>query len=145
MVQAGFVNLSEIRGLTRAPQGRKLPVFCQLLAAAEAGAERRRHREAEAAAREKSRRDREEAEARERRLAALARREAEAWREVDALIASRQRERYDEAVALLVDLNEVCVRAGRDGEAAGRIDRLRREHARKTSLMERLRRSGLLT
>jgi hypothetical protein len=115
----------------------------QLLAAARACAERRRHRDAEAAARGKARRERDAAEARERRLATLARHETVAWSEVDDLIATRQREKYDEAVALLVDLHELCIRAGRGEEAAWRIARLCDEHARKRSLMERLRTSGL--
>jgi hypothetical protein len=100
--------------------------------------------EAERAAREKARREREAAEARERHLAALAQREAQAWRELDQLIATKQPKRYDEAVGLLRDLGDVCTRSGRDPEAAKRIARLHEEHARKSGLIERLRKAGLL-
>lgn len=117
----------------------------ELLQAAEARAEERRRQEAERAAREKTRREREAAEARERHLAALAKREAEAWRELDALIATKQPKNYDEAVALLRDLRDVCVRGGRQAEAAIHIARLREEHAKKPSLIERFRKAGLAT
>lgn len=128
----------------RAPATQARPrTVGELLAAAKARAEKRQRREAEMTAREKARREREAMEARERRLASTARREAEAWREVDTLIAIRQARSYDEAVALLVDLHEVCVRAGREAEATRRITRIRDEHFRKRSLIERIRASGL--
>jgi hypothetical protein len=117
----------------------------ELLKAAEARAEERRRREAARAAREKESREREEAEERERHLTELTKREGEAWRELDALIATKQPKKYDEALVLLVDLREVCVRAGRQTEAMTRIARLREEHARKPSLIERLRKAGLAT
>lgn len=117
----------------------------ELLEAAKARAEARRRHEAELAARQKASREREGAAARERHLEALATREGEAWREVDALIASKQPRKYDEAVVLLRDLRDVSALAGRQAEAAGRIARLREEHARKPSLVERLRKAGLFT
>lgn len=115
----------------------------ELRKAAKACAEERRRKEAARAAREKARRDREAAEARERHLAALAEREAEAWRKLDVLIAAKQPKKYDEAVALLRDLRDICARDGRHAEAATRIARLREEHAKKASLIERLRKAGL--
>ncbi|MHB8874024.1 MAG: hypothetical protein ACYC8T_10095 [Myxococcaceae bacterium] len=117
----------------------------ELLEAAEGRAEERRRQKSEHAAREKARREREAAEARERHLVALAKREAEAWRELDALIATKQPKKYDEAVALLGDLRDVCARGGRQVEAATRIARLRREHTKKPSLIERFRKAGLTT
>mgnify|MGYP001172704973 FL=1 len=115
----------------------------ELLKAAEERAEERRRQKAEHAAREKARREREAADARERHLAALAKRETEAWRELDALIATKQPKKYDEAVALLGDLRDVCVRGGRQVEAAARIARLREEHTKKPSLIDRFRKAGL--
>jgi len=117
----------------------------ELLRAAQGRAEERRRHKAEQAAREKARREREAAEARERHLSALARREAEAWRELDALIATKQTKKYDEAVALLTDLRDVCARGGRQAETATRLARLREEHAKKPSLIERFRKAGLTT
>lgn len=117
----------------------------ELLKAAEGRAEERRRQKAEYAAREKAHREREAAEARERHLAALAKREAEAWRELDTLIATKQPKKYDEAVALLGDLRDVCAPSGRQVEAATRIARLREEHTKKPSLVERFRKAGLTT
>jgi hypothetical protein len=116
----------------------------QLVEAAKVRAEERRRQETKRAARAKARRERAAAEARERRLAALAKREDEAWREVDALIATKQPKKYDEAVVLLRDLCDVCARGGSQEEAAARIARLRAEHSRKPSLMNRLRKAALL-
>jgi hypothetical protein len=117
----------------------------EILGAAEARAKERARQEAERVARERAHRERKEAEARERHLAALATREGEAWRELDALIATKQPKMYDEAIMLLRDLRDICVRAGRQAEAASRIARLREEHAKKPSFIERIRKAGLAT
>lgn len=115
----------------------------ELIEAAEDRADERRCQEVERAACEKARREREEAAARELRLNALAKRQEEAWRQVEALIATKQPKNYDEAIAMLGDLRDLCVRAGRQAEAAARIARLQQEHASKPSLMKRLRQAGL--
>ena len=132
---------------SRAPEAplAKVRSVGEILKAAEGRAEERRRQKAEHAAREKARREREAAEARERHLSALAKREADAWRELDALIATKQPKKYDEAVALLGDLRDVCARGGRQAEAAKRIARLREEHTKKPSLIERFRKAGLTT
>jgi flagellar motility protein MotE (MotC chaperone) len=117
----------------------------ELLEAAKGKAEERRSREAARAAKAKAREEREAAKARDLRLEALAERQVESWHEVEKLIATKQPRKYDEAVALLQDLREVCVRAGKPGEAASRIARLREEHAKKGTLIERFRKAGLLT
>ncbi len=116
----------------------------ELLAEAERRAGERQRLEAERATRERARREREAAEARERHLAELAGREAAAWREVETLIATKQPKRYDAAVALLGDLRELAVRAGRQGEAEDRIRDLLARHAKKATLIERLRAAGLI-
>ena len=116
----------------------------ELLEAAEQRAEERRRREAERAARERARQEREAAEARERHLTSLARREAEAWGEVEALIATKQPGKYDAAVALLRDLRELAVRSGRREEVEARLGRLHEQHAKKPSLIGRLRAAGLV-
>lgn len=122
----------------------KLPrTVAKIRAAASKLAEERRRNEAERAAAERGRREREAAEARERHLANLGKREADAWRRVDALIATKQPGRYDEAVTLLLDLREIGVRKGQAGEVEGRLRRVWEEHARKPSLLERLRKAGL--
>lgn len=116
----------------------------ELLGAAKQRTEERRRREAERAARERARREREAAEARERHLASRARREAEAWNEVEALIATKQPGKYDAAVALLRDLRELAVRSGRREEVEERLGRLHAQHAKKPSLIGRLRAAGLI-
>jgi hypothetical protein len=116
----------------------------ELLGAAKQRTEERRRREAERAARERARREREAAEARERHLASLTRREAEAWNEVEALIATKQPGKYDAAVALLGDLRELAVRSGRREEVERRLGRLHAQHAKKPSLIGRLRAAGLV-
>ncbi len=115
----------------------------ELREAAEERAEERRRKEAERAAAERARREREEAEARERYLAALAKREAAAWREVDMLIATKQPARYDAAVKLLGDLRDLGVHKGQVEEMEARLLRLREEHSKKPSLLERLKKAGL--
>ena len=122
----------------------RLRTVGELLKAADTCAEQRRRHEAESAARENARRARADAEVREQHLTALAKREAAAWREVDALIATKQAKKYDEAVALLHDLRDVCARDGRQTNAAARVARLRAEHAKKPSFVERLRKAGML-
>ena len=115
----------------------------ELLGIAEGRAEERHRQQSERAAIEKARREREEAAERELRLNTLAKREEPAWRQVNTLIASKQPKNYDEAIALLLDLRELCIHAGRQPEAAARIQGLEQEHASKRSFIERLRKAGL--
>jgi hypothetical protein len=116
----------------------------ELLSAAERRTEERRRKEADRAAREKARREREKAAARERYLDDLATREPATWKEVDALIATKKPADYDEAVRLLGDLKDLGARSGRIAEVQSRIQRIREEHWKKTSFIERLQRAGVL-
>lgn len=76
---------------------------------------------------------------RQRRLTALAAEGDGAWTRVGGHVAGRKPADYDAAVALLADLEEVTDRA----VFVERLQSLRREHARKTSFVERLDRAGL--
>jgi hypothetical protein len=114
-----------------------------LLAAAARRTSDRRRKEAERAAKARIRREQEEAAARERRLDELAQREGEAWLRIDALVATKRPTAYDEAVRLLSDLRDLGVREGRATEVEARIQALRGEHARKTSFLHRLEKTGL--
>lgn len=116
----------------------------ELLNAAEEIAEERHRKETARMAAEREQRERQEAEARKRHLADLARREPGVWRRVDELIATKQPARYDEAVKLLLDLRELGRNQGRDHEFEECLQRLFDEHARKPSLVERLKKAGLL-
>lgn len=115
----------------------------KLLAAAERISQERRRKEAEKAAREQARREREAAEARSRYLATLAGREAKLWSKVDELIATKNPGRYDDAVKLLCDLRELALQQGRADEIEARLLRLREEHAKKWTFLERLKKAGL--
>jgi len=115
-----------------------------LLAAADRIAEERRRKEAERAAAEHARREREKREARERYLEDLAPREEDAWRKIDTLIATKQPARYDEAVKLLCDLRELAVRRGRTDGVESQLRRLCETHAKKPSLLDRLKRAELI-
>ncbi|MFD1536907.1 hypothetical protein [Nonomuraea guangzhouensis] len=113
----------------------------------DAAAVRRQERERSAAAKraeEEARRERERALACERRLDELARDEETAWARAEALIATKRAVEYDQAVELLKDLETVARRV--DGMAAfsERFTRLRTQHLRKPSLIERFDRAGLI-
>ena len=116
----------------------------ELFEVADRLAEARKQKEAERAARERLRREQEAAVAREKRLAGLAKQEPEAWRQVDALIATKRPRDYEEAVRLLKDLADLGEKRGRQAEVRDRLAQLRQEHARKSTLIERLKAAGLL-
>ena len=114
-----------------------------LLVAADNRKEERRRDNAERAAREKAQRERLAALARTRYLRNLTKREPAAWRQVDDLIATRQPAEYDQAVKLLADLRALGALENRVAAVDAQIQRLREQHAKKDSLLARLRRVGL--
>jgi hypothetical protein len=116
----------------------------QLLDAAQQHAEARKRNEAERAALERRRREQEAAAAREKYLAILAKRVPETWGKVDALIATKRPGDYDTAVQLLKDLAELGEKNGLQAEVREQLARLRQEHARKPTLITRLRAAGLI-
>jgi len=116
----------------------------EILEASQHHAEVRRRRAAEREARERIRREQEAVAAREKRLASLAEREPDPWRQVDALIATKRPRDYEEAVRLLKDLADLGQKRGRQAEVRDRLARLRQEHARKPTLLKRLKAAGLL-
>jgi hypothetical protein len=99
--------------------------------------------EAAQRAAERARIERDRALARERRLDELSRDENAAWSRVDALIATRKPGEYDAAVALLTDLRALATRDGRGDAFTQRSATLRKTHARKPSLIDRLERAGI--
>jgi len=80
---------------------------------------------------------------RARHLDKIAGRESELWNEVENLISTKQPKSYDCAVKLLVDLRDLAARKGKADEFRARIDAICTAHARKPSLIERLRKAGL--
>lgn len=114
-----------------------------LLHGARSVGDERRRVEAAQAEIEKERREREAALARSKYLGDLARKEPAVWRDIDALVATKQPSSYDRAVGLLVDLRDAAATRGREADFFAQVDLLRTGHARKPSLIARIRKSGL--
>lgn len=115
----------------------------ELRDAATAQQEERERVAAERKAQEMARQARAAAVAREQRLDALALREEQAWQHVDLLISSKNPREYDAAVAVLLDLQALAERRS-DGNAFDRrFRRLREQHLRKPSLIQRFDNAGL--
>lgn len=137
-----------IRLFRQSPRGRHVGGVTHqrvgdLLVAADTRKEEQRRDNTERAARRKTQRERLAALARKRYLRKLAKREPAAWRQVEDLIATRRPAEYDHAVKLLADLRELGVLKNRVAPVDAQIQRLREQHAKKESLLTRLRRAGL--
>ncbi len=63
---------------------------------------------------------------------------------MDALISTKRPRDYEVAVQLLKDLAEHGEQRGREAEVRDRLAQLRQAHARKPTLLERLKAAGLL-
>jgi hypothetical protein len=109
-----------------------------LLAAGEKVRTRRQEATRRREAAERRRKEQEAAAARAKRLAVLGRDPSKAWNKVDALIETKRPKEYDAAVTLLADLHALD-----DAAFAARIRRLREQHARKPSLIDRFDRAQL--
>lgn len=115
----------------------------ELLEAAEVRAEERRQAEARKRAEEAERRQREAQIARAEYLDKIAGRQPKLWAQVEGLIATKQPKRYDEAVKLLIDLRDLAQQEGKDDKFRMRMEAIHAAHARKPSLLQRLRNAGL--
>jgi hypothetical protein len=136
-----FQEEGGLRGQERAePQDAR--TAGDLLRAAEARAQQREQLAARNAAQEKERGDREAAAARATRLDSLAGKEPELWSEIESLISTKQPKSYDAAATLLVDLRDLAA-SKTGGDFQPRLEALRARHARKPSLLDRLRKAGL--
>lgn len=94
-------------------------------------------------AEEEARQERERLAARDRRLDKLAGEGDTAWSRVETMIATKKPAEYDAAVALLTDLQALAERDDHYDTFTSRTIALRRTHARKPSLIERLNRAGI--
>lgn len=115
----------------------------ELIEAAESRAEARRQAEARKRAEEAERRRREAEIARAEYLDTIASQKSKLWARVEGLIATKQPKRYDEAVKLLLDLRDLALREEKDDKFLQRMETFRAAHARKPSLLQRLRKAGL--
>lgn len=114
-----------------------------LLAAAQESRTRRQRQAQQREAAERQRREQAAAAARQQRLDDLAAGQDDAWRQVAALITTKRPKEYDAALTLLGDLKALSERDGGTAAFTRRVRRLRDEHARKPSLLDRLDRAGL--
>lgn len=103
----------------------------------------RQRRLAAQRAEDEARREQARVLARAKRLDKLATEEDTSWSQVDALIDTRKPAEYDAAVTLLTDLRALAEREDRYDKFTLRTTALRRTHARKPSLIERLDRAGI--
>ena len=110
----------------------------ELLRAAESHATERGRREAKRQAAEEAMLERERAAARAEYLETLAGREKQAWEQVGELIRTTKPKNYDQAVSLLVDLRELAVQRGGEGEFNSALEQLRALHYSKQSFLRRL-------
>ncbi len=115
----------------------------ELLAGAETRWTTRQRLAEERKAAERARQAQAAAAAREQRLDALAAQQEEAWQRVATMIETKKPKEYDAAVELLADLKALSERDRQTTVFSQQIRRLREEHARKPSLLERLDRAGL--
>ena len=115
----------------------------ELLAAAEQAWARRREQGREREAAEQRRREQAAAAAQQVRLETLARDPDKAWRQVAGLIDTKKPKEYDTAVVLLQDLRMLAARGGDTAAFAQQMRRLREQHARKPSLLDRFDRAQL--
>lgn len=90
-----------------------------------------------------ARREQARLQARERRLDALAAEGDAAWSRVEAMIDTRKPAEYDAAVTLLTDLQALAERGDHYDTFTIRTIALRKAHARKPSLIERLNRARI--
>jgi hypothetical protein len=114
-----------------------------LLAAAEKHWAQRQQRIREREAAVRRRREQVAAAAREQRLNELARDPKKAWKQVYALIEAKRAKEYDAAVAVLADLHGLAIRDADTAAFAQQMGRLREQHARKPSLLDRFDRARL--
>ncbi|MGD0650289.1 MAG: hypothetical protein ABSA97_03970 [Verrucomicrobiia bacterium] len=95
--------------------------------------------EADRRACEQAQREREQAQRRAAYLDSLAGKEEDLWRKVEQLVATKQPKRYDEAVEILKDLCELAERQGARSGFTKKLETLCANHARKPTLIERIR------
>ncbi len=115
----------------------------ELRGAAQTRRTQRERLKAQQQAQERARRERAAAIAREEHLDTLAADEEHAWQRVSVSIDTKKPAEYDAAVTLLVDLRAVAERKNRRDVFEWRFERLREQHLRKPSLLERFDRAGL--
>jgi hypothetical protein len=115
----------------------------ELLEQADACVKERLKREAQEHARKLAVLKKQNAARRKKYLESLAGCEEELWLKVNALISGRRPGDYDQALQLLLDLGELVTKRSEKLLFNSRLEKLRREHQRKSSMMKRLDEAGL--
>jgi len=116
----------------------------QLLERAEMLHRERQEREAAVRAAEQARKAAEAAAARKRYLTTLRGQEEALWHKVDDFVEERHASAYQQVVERLKDLRELAETDGALEAFSARLRRLRAQHSRKSALMRRLDRAGLV-
>ena len=114
----------------------------QLLREAQTRKEKQKLIETQMRAEAKARHEREAAINRQKHLLNLVGREQDLWAEVETLITTTQPKSYDQAVKILVDLRDLDAR-GKSTGFEQRMKTSQQAHARKPSLINKLRKAGL--
>jgi uncharacterized Zn finger protein len=123
--------------------GKQLRSVKDMISKAETYTEERRRIDAEQKAREQTRKKRARALAREKYLESLVEREDSIWKNVDELINSKQPAKYDEAVKMLVDLRDLNKKTGKEKAFNKKLKTICENHRRKSTFLNRLKKSGL--
>ena len=91
---------------------------------------------------EEAKRKKKAAAQRKRHLKQVAAKEKNIWREVESLLETTYQKNYDRAVQWLQDMRDVAAMSSAADQWEGRVAKLRRRHARKSSLMKRFDAAG---
>jgi hypothetical protein len=110
-----------------------------LLSRADTIRKERQRAEADRRAHEQAQREHELAQRRAAYMDSLTGKEDELWRKVEQLVATKQPKRYDGAVGILNDLSELAERHGGRSDFSRKLDKLCADHARKLTLIEKVR------
>ena len=140
---------NELRALVRrrAMSGNNAPVAAartvgELCARADAIRRTREQAQAEKVAAERKRLEAEAVRSRRARLDAIVRRGESVWEDIEVEIARRNATGYDKAAGLLLDLRAIAEENDETEDFAGRLQAIRKRHALKEPLIERLAKLG---
>ncbi len=115
----------------------------ELLEQSDAFARERLEKEAQEHARQEALLKKGNAARRTKYLESLAGREDELWPKINELVSGKRPVDYDQALQLLLDLGEIAKTRSAKQVFNSRLEKLRWEHRRKSSLLKRLDKAGL--
>ena len=129
-----------LRDISGKQTGTQAPrTVAALLSRADTIRKARQRVEADRRAHEQAKREHELAQRRTAYLDSLTGKEDELWRKVEQLVATKQPKRYAAAVGILNDLSELAERHGGRSDFSRKLNQLCVDHARKLTLVEKIR------